>query len=401
MMNTIMLEDTLGITFCNRQPLAIEAGRGGVVWDEAGREYLDFTAGWGVTSLGHAHPRITEALGAQAAKIIQNPNSGFTYSPTRARLLALLQRVLPDNLSHVYFANSGAEANDAALKLARKVTGKSKVIATCASFHGRTFNTLSVSGGVENTSRYLPSQPGNCFVEFGDIDAMARSIDSETAAVILEPVQGEGGVRIPPDDYLPRVGELCKSVGALLIIDEIQTGFCRTGKFFGLQHSATEVLPDLLTMGKGIAGGFPFAAFAVTPAVNAQLVKGDHGGTYCGNPLGCAVSLAVVDYLIEEDVAARVTAAGQQLLAGLRQLQRVYPTLIREVRGRGLLCALELPGDGEVQAVTQACLDLGLIVTPTRNRVVRLIPYLLVTSAEIEEGLRRLDVALSRVVHCL
>jgi acetylornithine/N-succinyldiaminopimelate aminotransferase len=151
MMNTIMLEDTLGITFCNRQPLAVEAGRGGVVWDEAGREYLDFTAGWGVTSLGHAHPRITEALGAQAAKIIQNPNSGFTYSPTRARLLALLQRVLPDNLSHVYFANSGAEANDAALKLARKVTGKSKVIATCASFHGRTFNTLSVSGGGSKT----------------------------------------------------------------------------------------------------------------------------------------------------------------------------------------------------------------------------------------------------------
>ena len=157
----------------------------------------------------------------------------------------------------------------------------------------------------------------------------------------------------------------------------------------------------ILFLYRCIAGGFPFAAFAVTPAVNAQLFKGDHGGTYCGNPLGCAASLAVVDYLIEEDVAARVTVAGQQLLGGLRQLQRAYPSLIREVRGRGLLCALELPGDAEVQAVTQACLDLGLIVTPTRNRVVRLIPYLLVTSAEIEEGLRRLDAALSRVVHYL
>lgn len=400
-MSTIALEDSLGITFCNRQPLAIERGQGSVVWDEAGREYLDFTSGWGVTCLGHAHPCITEAISVQAGKIIQNPNSGFTYAPTRARLLALLRTVLPKSLSHVYFANSGAEANDAALKLARKVTGKSKVISASASFHGRTFNTLSVSGGIENTSRYLPTQPDNCFVEFGNLSALESCLDDETAAVILEPVQGEGGVRIPPADYLGKVAALCKERGALLIVDEIQTGFCRTGRFFALQHGDVEVQPDLLTMGKGIAGGFPFAAFAVSSAVNARLAKGDHGGTYCGNPLGCAVSLAVVSYLIEHDVADRVVVAGAALMAGLQKLQRQFPSLIEQVRGVGLLCAIQLSDDAEVLALSQACQEQDLLVTPTRNRVVRLIPSLLVTDQEIATALARLEVALSRVVHCL
>lgn len=398
-MNTITLEDSLGITFCQRQPLAIERGAGCVVWDEAGRDYLDFTSGWGVTCLGHTHPCITEALCTQAQKIIQNPNSGFTYSPVRARLLKLLHSVLPDSLSHIYFANSGAEANDAALKLARKITGRSKVIAAVASFHGRTLNTLSVSGGTDNTRRYLPAQPDNRFVEFGDLAALERCLDTGTAAVILEPIQGEGGVRIPDAEYLAQVSSLCRQFGALLIIDEIQTGFCRTGRFFALEHSAIPLQPDFLTMGKGIAGGFPFAAFAVSPAVNARLHMGDHGGTYCGNPLGCAVALAVVDYLLTHDVAARVEASGARLLRGLAVLQKGYPGLLKAVRGRGLLCALDVGSDANVQRLTAACLEQGLLVTPTRNGIVRLLPALLVTPAQIEEGLERLEAALSAVVH--
>ena len=288
-MSSIEIEDRLGITFCNRQSIAIERGEGCLVWDEDGNEYLDFTSGWGVTCLGHSHPLITDAIVKQAQKIIQNPNSGFTYSPSRAKLLETLSGVLPDNLAKCYFANSGAEANDAAIKLARKITGKSKIVSTLASFHGRTFNTLSVSGGRENTEQFLPALEGNCFVPFGDFPALNAAIDDKTAAVILEPIQGEGGVRIPDDEYFASVAFLCKERGVLLIIDEIQTGFCRTGKFFAIEHSQTSIAPDIMTMGKGIAGGFPFAAFAVSASVDRQLTKGDHGGTFCGNPLALSL----------------------------------------------------------------------------------------------------------------
>lgn len=397
-MSTITIEDSLGITFCNRQQVAIERGEGCYVWDDAGNRYIDFTAGWGVTCLGHSHSCITDAIYKQALKIIQNPNSGFTYSPARARLLQVLKNVLPGSLHKIYFVNSGAEANDAALKLARKITGKTKVIATGGSFHGRTFNTLSVSGGKENTNRYLPSMPENCFVRFGDYDELASVLDVNTAAVIVEPIQGEGGVRIPDLNYLSRVDQLCKQRGVLLIIDEIQTGFCRTGKFFASQHSLVEIRPDFMTMGKGIAGGFPFAAFAVSAPVDALLNRGDHGGTYCGNPLGCAVAAAVVGFLIENRVAEKVAASGAVLLAELQQLQRKYPSLILAVRGRGLLCALELSSDKVVQTLTQTCLEKGLLVTPTRNRIVRLIPYLLIERAEMAAGLGILDAALSSVV---
>lgn len=396
-MTTIDIEDTLGITFCRRQQIAIESGAGCYVWDEGGNKYLDFTSGWGVTCLGHSHACILDAINRQASKLMQNPNSGFTYSPVRARLLSLLTNVLPLPLQKVYFANSGAEANDAAIKLARKISGKSKVISTTGSFHGRTFNTLSVSGGTDNTSRFLPSMAQTCFVPFGDIGSLREVVDSTTAAVIVEPVQGEGGVRVPEDEYLAQVSELCQQQGALLIVDEIQTGFCRTGKLFAMQHSKGQVLPDFLTMGKGIAGGFPFAGFAVSARVAAHIELGDHGGTYCGNPLGCAVAEAVVTYLIEHNVAAQVAANGELLLSGMRVLQKQFPSLVKSVRGRGLLCAMEMTSDVLVQELTQRCLQLGLLVTPTRNAVVRLIPSLLIDATEIQQGLARLHAALQEI----
>jgi acetylornithine/N-succinyldiaminopimelate aminotransferase len=389
-MSSIEIEDRLGITFCNRQSIAIESGVGCLVWDEDGNEYLDFTSGWGVTCLGHSHPLITDAIIKQAQKIIQNPNSGFTYSPSRAKLLETLSGVLPDNLAKCYFANSGAEANDAAIKLARKITGKSKIVSTLASFHGRTFNTLSVSGGRDNTEQFLPALEGNCFVPFGDFPALSAAIDDKTAAVILEPIQGEGGVRIPDDEYFAWVAFLCKERGVLLIIDEIQTGFCRTGKFFAIEHSQT--------MGKGIAGGFPFAAFAVSASVDKRLNKGDHGGTFCGNPLACAVAAAVVNYLQAENMADKVARSGNFMIDGLHKLRDKYPSLIGPIRGKGLLCAFELGSDHLVTKVTEAALIRGLLVTPTRNRIIRLIPPLIVTQAEIAKGLELLESALASVV---
>lgn len=394
-MKTIAVEDSLGLIVCNKQQIAIERGLGSYVWDEDGHMYLDFTSGWGVTALGHSHPVIVDAITAQAAKLMQNPNSGFTYSPVRSRLLAKLQSVLPNGLHRVFFANSGAEANDGAVKLARKVTGRPTVIAVSGSFHGRTLSTLSLSGGPENAARYMPAVPGNVFAPFGDIEALAALMNEQVAAVIVEPIQGEGGVQIPPLGYLLALSRLCRDHGALFIADEVQTGFCRTGSFFAV--NAAGVNPDILTMGKGIAGGFPFAAFAVSDAVAAGIQKGDHGGTYCGNPLGCAVAEAVLDYLQTNKVADRARDMGAIILQRLAALPAQFPEQVSALRGSGLLIGIQMRSDAQVAALTAACLEKGLIVTPTRNGVLRLIPSLIVSAQEVDEAMGLLHSALSQL----
>lgn len=393
-MNVKGVEDKYGIQFCDRQSIVIEKGKGSFVWDEEGARYLDFTSGWGVTCLGHAHPVVIDALYNQAKKLTQNPNSGFTYSPVRARLLEYLCKQLPANLNRMFFVNSGAEANDAALKLARKVSGKTRVISTKDSFHGRTFNTLSVSGGACNARRYIPTMPDTHFVNFGNVDELEQAINYDTAAVIVEPIQGEGGVRIPSPQYLEFVSQICKKYSAFLIIDEIQTGFGRTGKLFAIEHSSGQLEPDILTMGKGIAGGFPFAGFAVSEAIASKLEKGDHGGTYCGNPLGCAVALAVIRFMSENRIANQALTSGKYLLRGLNSLADQFPRLVREARGIGLLTALEFLSDDLVQKFSLACQRQGLLVTPTRNGIVRLIPDLLVETTSINEALAIMENAL-------
>lgn len=396
-MNTIEIEDKLGITFCDRIPLVIERGLGTSVWDSDDTLYLDFTAGWGVTCLGHSHPVITDALITQSAKIMQSPNSGFTYSPARATALLELNKVLPQNMAKSYFVNSGAEANDAAIKLARKISGRSKIISTLNSFHGRTFNTLMVSTDKHNGERYLPVTDNTFFVEFGNIAAIEKLIDSSIAAIILEPIQGEGGVRVPPDDYISKVSDLCKRHGAYLIIDEIQTGFCRTGKFFAIEHSSKTIEADFMTIGKGLAGGFPIAAFAVSKALSGFIEKGDHGGTYCGNPLGCAVSTAVVSHLIENKFHEQSARKGDFLGAKLYELKDKYSGLIKGVRGCGLLWAIELDDQSQVTRLTDLAMLNGLLVIPTRNSVVRLIPPLVVTEHELSQGISSLDLSLQEL----
>ncbi|HWK54942.1 MAG TPA: aspartate aminotransferase family protein [Hyphomicrobiales bacterium] len=393
-MNTIETEDSLGLTFCDRLPLAFTHGNGSWVWDEAGRAYLDFTSGWGVTCLGHAHPAMVAAITAQSARLLQNPNGGYAYSPERAALLRLLQPLLPGTLQHLYFCNSGAEANDAALKLARKVTGRHKVISTLGGFHGRSLNTLSVTRGPDNGERFLPRLDGVRFVPYADIEALANTIDADTAAVIVEPVQGEGGIRIPPPGYLAAVQQLCRQHGALLIVDEVQTGFGRTGKLFAVEHSTTPLQPDLMTFGKGIGGGLPFAAFAVTAKVNAKLAKDDHGGTYCGNPFCCAVSHAVISTLLAQEAPQQAARKGVTLLAGLQALQGRYPQLIRAVRGIGLMNAVEFHEAALARRCTLACAEQGLLVVPTRGGIIRLLPDLLVAEHDIALALAKLEAAL-------
>ena len=393
--STIATEDAHYAPFFNKTPISIERGEGIYVWDEDGNEYVDFTAGWGVTCLGHAHPVITEALAAQSRKIMQNPNSGITYSPARARLLSLLMEILPKGLTRVFFSNSGAEANDASIKLARKATGRLDVVSTDLSFHGRTISTASATGQAKHRDKFKPLMPNYRFVPFNDLRAMEKALDREVAAVILEPIQGEGGVNLPAEGYLESVSALCKKNGCYLIIDEVQTGFCRTGPMFAID--GMNVKPDFFTLAKGIAGGFPFGAFAMTEEVAQKLQKGDHGGTYCGNPLGCAVAYAVISHLMETDIGKNVESVGSFIYENLKTLQQAHPAILRTIRGKGLLLAMEICEPQIAAEILDKSLDLGLFVNLTQGNVIRVFPALNIRKEEAEEGLELLKKAITMV----
>ena len=387
--NTIEIEDRCTPPFFKKIPVSIARGEGVYVWDEEGNRYLDFTAGWGVTCLGHAHPVITRALQEQSTRILQGPNSGLTYSPVRAALLSLLREILPPNLTRIFFANSGAEANDAAIKLARKVTGRMDVISTHQSFHGRTISTASATGQAKHREKFNPLMPNYRFIPFDDLKALEEVLDDQVAAFILEPIQGEGGVWVPSEGYLREAGRLCRANGSLLIVDEVQTGFGRCGTMFAMETSGAEA--DFMTMAKGIAGGFPFGAFATTEAVSARLEAGDHGGTYCGNPLGCAVARAVIGHLVDQGLPGHAAAMGRLALRRLEGLQNAYPSWISQVRGQGLLLAMEFKDEEKATRVSDGCLEQRLFVRQTQGRMIRIFPALNITADEIGEGLSILE----------
>ncbi|MDQ5984454.1 MAG: acetylornithine/N-succinyldiaminopimelate aminotransferase [Syntrophus sp. SKADARSKE-3] len=394
--STFFIEDHHTPPFFKKMPVSIDRGQGVNVWDEQGRRYLDMTAGWGVTCLGHSHPAIIEALEQQSRKIMQNPNSGATYSPARARLLSLMAEILPSGLTRVFFQNSGAEANDAVIKLARKVTGRMDVVSTYQSFHGRTISTASATGQAKHRDKFNPLMPNYRFVAYDRVDEIADALDDQVAAVVLEPIQGEGGVIIPAEGYLKTVSALCEKNGTLLIIDEVQTGFCRTGPLFATAGQGLTIA--FLTMAKGIAGGFPFGAFAMSEAVADRLELGDHGGTYSGNPLGCAVSHAVIKYLIDHDIASHVERMGSMIQEELNLWHREFPFLIKDVRGRGLLIAMEVAKPGQAMAILEESLRLGLFVNVTQGNIIRLFPALNITPEEVKEGLAILRQAVEYVV---
>lgn len=386
MTSTIETEDKYLVPFfVPRCQLSIERGEGIFVYDESGRRYIDLTAGWGVTAIGHASPVITEALVEQSRKIIQNPNSGITYSPARARLLQSLHTLLPAGLDRIFFTNSGAEANDAAIKLARKASGRKNIISTYMSFHGRTISTVSATGQESHRDKYSPLVPNYLFVPFNDIEAMERVIDSETAAVIVEPIQGEGGVVVPSESYLSDLSALCRKHGAYLILDEIQTGFFRTGEPFCAAGLGGKV--DMITMAKGIAGGFPFGAFAMSEEIASKLSPGDHGGTYCGNPLACAVSDAVINYMVEKRIGENVNKVGEYTFGRLEEWKERYPGLLKELRGRGLLIAIDFNAESMAAKIEERALERGMILNRKHGTIIRLFPALNITVEEMEEAL--------------
>ena len=384
----------------NYAPAAIVPvrGEGSRLWDQNGREYLDFAGGIAVNVLGHAHPRLVAALTEQAHKLWHVSNV-LTNEPA----LRLAQRLCELTFAQrVFFANSGAEANEAALKLARKYAAdhfgpdKREIIAFTQAFHGRTLFTVTVGGQPKYTEGFEPLPPAITHAPFNDLAAFAAAISDRTCAVIVEPVQGEGGVTGATPEFLQGVRELCDRHQALLIFDEVQCGNGRSGHLYA--YMGYHVLPDILTTAKGLGGGFPISAMLTTAPIAASLNVGSHGTTYGGNPLGCAVAGAVLELISDPELLAGVRHKHARFMAGLRAINERFG-VFRDLRGQGLLlgCELEEPWRGRSRDFIKAALDEGLLVLVAGPDVIRLAPSLIIPDELIEAGLKRLERAIARL----
>ena len=375
-----------------RYQMVMDHGQGCRVWDNEGNEYIDAFAGIAVNSLGYNHPVLVKAIADQATKVMHCSN--LYYTEIQAKALRLVAEAT--GMDRIFFANCGAEGNEGAMKLARKYgvaksPTKYKIISADESFHGRTFDTLAATGHDYYQVGYGPLNPGNVLVPYADIKALEAVMDEDVCAVLLEPIQGEGGVHVPSDEYLQQVRALCDKYDALLIFDEVQTGVARTGKWFGYMHSG--VKPDVLTFAKGIGGGFPVAGFAVPERLAHVFKPGDHGGTFGGNPLACAAVYATLATIKSEGLVEKVAQKGEYFIGELQKLQAKYPALVKEVRGRGLILGMELTKEG--RPVVEHCLANGVIINCTAGSVIRIVPPLIISKEEIDLVVAALDKALA------
>jgi acetylornithine/N-succinyldiaminopimelate aminotransferase len=356
----------------NRMPVALVEGRGSRVVDVDGREYIDLTAGWGVNCLGHCHPTLVEAIRDQAGRLMQTTN--LFYTLPQLDLAESLAALTPDAITRSFMVSSGAEAMEGAIKLAHRATGRTRFVSTENSFHGRTLGALQVIGQARHREAYDALLRPQTVVPFDDLAAAEAAVTGETAAFIVEPVQGEGGVNVPGEGYLARLREICHARGALLVLDEIQTGIGRTGKMFALEHEG--VVPDILTLGKGLGGGFPLAAFLCTEDVAKTVKAGDHGGTYTGNPLAAAAGNAVLEVVEREGLVARSAELGSRVGTRLAEFASEHPAACEGARGRGLLQALVLRDAEFAGSLPMRALERGILVNVTAGRVMRLFPAL-------------------------
>lgn len=375
-----------------RYPMVMELGQGCRVWDNEGNEYVDAFAGIAVNSLGYNHPVLVKAISEQAAKLMHCSN--LYYTEIQAKALRMVAEAT--GMDRIFFANCGAEGNEGAMKLARKygvskASTKYKIISADESFHGRTFDTLAATGHDYYHVGYGPLSPGHVLVPYGDIKALEAQMDDDVCAVLLEPIQGEGGVHVPPDEYLQQVRALCDKHDALLIFDEVQTGVARTGKWFAYMHSG--VKPDILTFAKGIGGGFPVAGFAVPERLAHVFKPGDHGGTFGGNPLACAAVYATLTTIKSEGLVDKVAEKGEYFKNELRKLQEKYPDKVTDVRGCGLMLGMEVAGEGK--PIVESCLANNVIVNCTAGNVIRIVPPLIISKEEIDIVVAALDKALA------
>ena len=352
-----------------RQDVVLVRGSRARVWDSDGKEYLDFVAGIAVNNVGHCHPRVVEAICQQAATLIHTSN--LYYTENQVLLAEELKKLT--GMKRAYFCNSGAESVEAALKLTRRATGKSKVIAAERAFHGRTLGALGLTYKPIYREPFQPLSEAT-FIPYNDAEALKSAVTRETAAVILEPVQGEAGVYVPDLDYLKAARQICDDTGAKLIFDEVQTGFGRTGKWFGKDHSGVQ--PDIITLAKAIGGGLPMGAMLAGESVSEAFQKGDHGSTFAGGPLISAAALATIEVIKEEKLVQRSEELGRYLRTALERLEP------REIRGQGLMVGLDL--DADCKVLVEKALQKGVLINNTGEHTLRLIPPLVVTKEEID-----------------
>jgi len=381
------LEHKYFLRFVKRLPVTLVRGQGSKVWDNEGKEYLDFVGGWAVNSLGHCHPVVVQALERQASTLIHASNQFYTIP--QVQLAELL--VQNSCLDKVFLCNSGAEANEGAVKLARKygglhLKGAFEVITTLNSFHGRTLAMVAATGQQKFQRPYIPLPSGFVNVKYDDIEAIKRATGNQTCAVMIEAIQGEGGVNVPSEDYLQEVRAWCDQKGLLFILDEVQTGIGRTGTLFAYEQFGVE--PDIMTLGKGLASGVPIGAIMAKNEA-AVFEPGDHGSTFGGNPLASAVAYATMNFIIDDGIPGMVKQVGNYLTDRLEELKAKFAFVV-EVRGRGLLQAMEFNQD-IAESVVMACLEKGLLLNNVKPNALRFMPPLIIDEEEVDQAIGILE----------
>jgi acetylornithine/LysW-gamma-L-lysine aminotransferase len=371
----------------SKKPLVFTHGRGALLWDINGKEYIDCASSYGVAALGHCHPKIVAAIKAQAEQLI-TLHSCY-YNDKRAEFIQKLVNITPKGLNKAFLSNSGAESVECAMKLARKATGKSEIISIMGAYHGKTMGALSLTWDKKYREPFMPLVPDIKHVTPDNIDKIREAITDKTAAVIMEPIRGEGGIRIPSDGYLQQVREICNEQGVLLIFDEVQTSFGRTGKLFGCQNWS--VTPDIMCLAKPFAGGLPIGITVAREDLMSTLKVGEHSTTFSGSPLVCAAGCAAIDVLIEEDLAGKAAVNGKYFKSQLEMVATKHK-IVKEVRGLGLMLGMELRYD--VYGVIMKTLSRGFLVIDAGRTVIRILPPLVISKEQIDHAIKVLDTAL-------
>jgi acetylornithine/LysW-gamma-L-lysine aminotransferase len=380
----INFENRLMANVFAKRPVVITRGQGALVWDINGKEYVDCTGSYGVALLGHSHPKIVEAICKQAETLISCHAS--LYNNKRTEFLQKLMSITPRGLNKAFLSNSGAESVECAIKLARKFTGKPEIIAVMGGYHGKTMGALSATWDKKYREPFQPLVPEFKHVPPDNLEKLAEAVTDKTAAVLLEPIRGEGGVRVPPIDYLPGARELCDEKGVLLILDEVQTSFGRTGKLFGCDHWC--VTPDVMCLAKPFAGGLPIGITVAKEDIMTSLKVGEHSTTFSGSPLVCAAGCAAIDVLVKDKLAERAATLGAYFKGKLEELQAKY-NIVKEVRGLGLMLGMELRFD--VRNIILKTMDRGVLILEAGRNVLRFLPPLVIEKEQIDKAVAVLD----------
>ena len=383
-----MSEDQFMGNLYQRFPVTIEKGEGSHVWDVDGKEYIDCMGGYGVALVGHKNKRVNDAIREQIDKIITVHSS--LYNKTREEFLALLIGLAPKGLTQVHLNNSGAEAIEAAMKFARKFTGKKSMVAMKGSYHGKSFGALSLTFSPKYRKPFAPLVEKVSFASYGDIESLRSVIDEDTAFVILEPIQGESGIIVAPEGFLQEVRKICDEKGILLIFDEIQAGLGRTGRLWACDHWNTA--PDILCLAKGIAGGVPMGATLVRPDILASMSKGEHSSTFGGNPISCAAGIAALKAITEDGLIENSEKMGKLFMEGLEKLKEKHST-IREIRGKGLMIGIEMKF--EIKDILMELIKKGVLMLYSGRNIIRILPPLVISEDDVTKVLHALDSVLT------